>query len=82
MNEQEEAAYMLGRKAVLREQLSAALRGLGVDEDISREVLIDERAAAIATLREICEEHGDNDWPDDLHLVDILTKHLADYLEE
>ena len=40
-----------------------------------------ERAEAIQTLRHLCEQYGDLDWADDLHLADILSKHLAPYLE-
>lgn len=40
-----------------------------------------ERVAAIRLLREICAEYGDNDWPDDLHLEDILEKHLLRHLK-
>jgi hypothetical protein len=35
-----------------------------------------ERKEAIAKLREVCEEFGDNDWEDSLHLADIIEKHL------
>jgi hypothetical protein len=42
----------------------------------------DERKQAIAVLRELCGKFGDNDWPDDLYLSDIIEKHLGDYLEE
>jgi hypothetical protein len=80
MTESEEAAYVRGRKAVLREQLGTALRGLG-GEKLSREELIQERADAIAALREVCDDHGDNDWEDNLYLPDIITKHLADYFD-
>jgi hypothetical protein len=80
MNEKEEAAYMLGRKAVLREQLSAAMKGLNA-EDLTNEYLIQERVDAIAALRSVCNEHGDNDWEDDLYLSDIISKHLADHLD-
>ena len=39
-----------------------------------------ERRAAIAALREICEDFGDNDWSDDTPLVDIIRQHLAPHL--
>jgi predicted secreted protein len=39
-----------------------------------------EREDAVKLLREICEEHGDNDWADDLHLADVLEKHLYRHL--
>jgi len=43
------------------------------------EHLEQERAEAIQVLRRVCERLGDNDWPDNLHLVDILSKHLEDH---
>ncbi len=33
-----------------------------------------------AVLRNVCKDFGDNDWPDDLHLGDVIDKHLARYL--
>jgi len=80
MDEREEAAYMRGRKAVLGEMLGTALRGLG-GQNLSREDLLKERADAIAALRNICDDHGDNDWSDGLYLSDIISKHLGDYLD-
>lgn len=80
MDEREEAAYTLGRKAIYREMLSTALRYLG-GKDLSREDLIKERADTIAVLRGLCGDHGDNDWSDDLYLSDIISKHLGDYLD-
>ncbi len=29
-----------------------------------------------AMLRYVCGEVGDNDWPDTLHLADVIEKHL------
>lgn len=40
-----------------------------------------ERNEAIATLRDVCEEYGDNDWPDDLNMSDIIEKHLRRHLD-
>lgn len=82
MNEKEEAAYLRGRKAVRREQLGEILRELHADEDVTRERLIAERADAIATLRRVCDTHGDNDWHDTLRLSDIIDKHLARYIRD
>lgn len=42
--------------------------------------LLSERQQAVAKLREICGEFGDNAWPDELHLADVVEKHLAKYL--
>ena len=41
-----------------------------------------ERSQLVRALRRICEEHGDNDWPDDLALVDVLEKHLECHLDD
>lgn len=79
MNDAEEAAFIRGEKAMARRLLSMALRELH-GEELTPERLIAERADAIATLRRICDEHGDNDWEDNLHLSDILDKHLHRHL--
>lgn len=81
MTEAEEAAYIQGEKAMARRLLGLALRELHA-EDLTLERLIAERADAIATLRRICRHHGDNDWTDNLHLSDIIDKHLGRYLED
>ena len=41
-----------------------------------------ERQAAVRELRILCGRVGDNDWPDELDLGDIIGKHLAKYLVE
>lgn len=79
MTEEEEAAYMQGRKAVRREQLADALRELG-DDGSEHEWRI-ERNDVVAALRLICGDHGDNDWDDNDHLGDVISKHLADHLD-
>jgi hypothetical protein len=40
-----------------------------------------EREDVMKLLRRVCEEHGDNNWPDDLHLYDVLVKHLFIHLD-
>lgn len=42
-----------------------------------RDRLRREREAAVAMLRVECAAYDDNDWPDNLHLADIIEKHLA-----
>ena len=48
--------------------------------DRDKVALVTERAGAIAALRSLCKHFGDNDWPDELELSDIIEKHLARYL--
>jgi hypothetical protein len=44
--------------------------------------MVAEREAAIASLRSVCHLHGDNNWDTDLHMADIINKHLANHLDE
>jgi hypothetical protein len=75
MNEQQEKAYMEGQRAIWLKLLRTCLYELGMEE-ISKESLILEREEAISILRTVCSEFGDNDWPDNLHLADIIDKHF------
>jgi predicted secreted protein len=70
---------MEGRKAVRREQLAEALRELG--NEGSGDQWRTERADIVAALRSICRGHGDNDWKDNQHLGDVISKHLAAHLD-
>jgi hypothetical protein len=80
-----ERGYIEGRRfsdlARLREILRS-IAGLGADENLAVKFgqLQVERLETIARLRDICRDHGDNDWPDDLHLADIVEKHLHRHL--
>ncbi len=82
-----ERAYIEGARAAWRRQLQAALgelRSYGAEVDTEQRL-----AAAVlelddtrAGLRELCRDHGDNDWPDNLYLRDVVEKHLAPHLDE
>lgn len=69
-----ERGYTDGQRAIYAQMLSEALRGLGLRSGIGD--LLVEREKAIATLRRICETYGDNDWSPDLHLSDIIDRHI------
>lgn len=61
--------YVLGAaKATVQAVATLSLRvaGLEAHEDATRK-----------QLRIECEELGDNEWPDDLHLADVIEKHMA-----
>ena len=75
----DEAAYTQGSNATWRRILAEAVRELGHEGNAERWRL--ERADAVAALRSICESHGDNDWPDNLRLGDVITKHLQRHME-
>lgn len=78
--EEHDRIYEMGCKTAWLGLLRQAMRELG-DETPSEAKLVAERAAAIATLRSVCSEYGDNDWDDDLNLSDIIDKHLRRHLE-
>lgn len=74
--------YIRGQRSLLLSQLGAIVRKLQPCDEVTVAHLISERESAIQALRTICDEHGDNDWDENLHLADIINKHLGDYLEE
>jgi hypothetical protein len=78
VNDQEEAAYTRGQRAVFLHLLNDCLLMLGYDEK-KIAGLVSEREETIALLRSECAEWGDNDWDSSLHLTDILSKHLLRY---
>ena len=88
--EREDEAYERGEADVYRRLLSMAIRGMGVDEipdDADRmrlriARLEAEMADARVQLRKLCEDFGDTDWPDNLHLGDVIERHLARALYE
>lgn len=83
MNERDDQHWNDGHRAAWRSLLSTALRELGYDgEEAARTRWILEREAAVAQLRQVCADHGDNDWPDNLHLADVIEKHLARHLPD
>lgn len=71
-----------GNRAAWVGMLEHCVRHLGYDStEASKIAWISERERAVGMLRQICEAHGDNDWPDDLHLADVIEKHLWRNLE-
>ena len=79
MTESEEQAYLDGERAALTRIVRECLRELG-HEDKTIAKLVAEREATVAQLRRLCEEFGDNDWDAELHLADVVEKHLGRYL--
>jgi hypothetical protein len=76
-------AWMQGRHSALNSIMLQCLRELGYSErEAQIAKLAAEREEAIAMLRQVCAEHGDNDWEDSLHLADIIENHLWRHLEE
>ncbi len=83
MTQKEEKAYLEGERAAWRRVLSEAAKALGYKTDDGKlAAYLAEREQAIAALRDVCETYGDNDWEPDLHLADIIEKHLGRDLDE
>ena len=81
MTQQEEQAYCDGQKSVWRRLLAECLTFLGNDPAADATRWAVERADVVATLRKLCRDYGDQDWPDDLHLTDVIEKHLWRHVE-
>ena len=79
MSEAEEKIWQAGRSAafvsIVENVTSQLPRGKA-----EQAALLTERQRAIVALRELCAKFGDNDWPDDLYLADIIEKHLGRHL--
>lgn len=77
-----EAGYTRGSRMAWVLMLGQCVKQLGIeDPDAARTAWIAERELAIGVLRQLCKEHGDNDWPETLALPDIIEKHLGRYLD-
>ena len=69
--------FIAGQRHALITMIKQATRELGYDDPEAEKVSwISEREHAIAQLRALCEVIGDNDWDENLHLGDIIEKHV------
>ena len=74
-----ESGYEEGRRQTATELLALAANMMEGDRPNIAD-LQKERLMVVTALRRVCEEHGDNEWPDNLHLADVIEKHLARHL--
>lgn len=82
MTEAEEKSYLEGQRSVWVSMLLTCLKNLGYDDPAAKQAQwITEREETIAVLRSVCRTHGDNDWDENLHLGDVIDKHLYKHLE-
>lgn len=84
MNENEERIYMDGEASTLKNMITYCqnkLRAYGIKLK-TKDEFDQERIEIISLLRMHCDEYGDNDWDDNLHLSDIIDKHLMRHIEQ
>jgi len=81
-----EEDYTRGSRSAYRFMMLHCMQNLDVEtepEELEKKVaqLLAEREEAIGALRDLCRDCGDNEWSDDLHLADIIDKHLGRHLD-
>jgi hypothetical protein len=82
MDERKEEIWVRGNRAAWLRMLGECLRQLGIDDpDAGRIRWVEERQDAVAALRMLCDDFGDNEWEDNLYLADVIEKHLGDHLQ-
>ena len=79
MDDKQEQAFADGEKRAYSSILRECLRNLGISDlrEVQQLELFAERQDTITALREVCEDFGSNDWPDNLYLSDVIRKHLT-----
>ena len=80
MNKREEKIFLQGNQAAWRQILYHCLPHLNDTLEKSYSQIVLERSEAIQSLRNICQDFGDLDWDNNLHLADIINKHLGKHL--
>lgn len=83
MTPSEERAFLFeaGTRAAWRRLLTIVLQELGYEDIAAGQAQwITEREAAIVQLRTLCEDFGDTEWDERLHLADVIEKHLGRHL--
>lgn len=72
-----EESYLWGQKQLLVSQMREIIRQLGYPTDMTIEARIIEREEALIALKQKCQDAGKpTNWPDGLHLADIINKYL------
>src|SRR6478609_4865237 len=82
MSDQRDDDYMRGYRAAFATMATRCAGELGGGDPAARLAFLEaERVRTVAALRRVCTEHGDNGWPDTLHLPDVVEKFLGRYLD-
>lgn len=83
MSEREDKAYIRGNRDAWMQIYREAASQLGYDTAEGKlAALQEERERAVRALRAVCAKYGDNDWPDNAYLPDVIDKYLERPLDE
>jgi hypothetical protein len=82
VDERIDRAYVRGMEGVWRSLVQQGIANIGPSPVRDLGALHAERHDAVRALREVCALLGDNDWEDDLHLGDIIEKHVLPHIED
>lgn len=84
MSEVRDEHWARGNRAAWVRMLETCIRELGIeDPDVGQARWVSEREDTNAKLRELAEEYGlDSNWPEDLHLADVVEKWIWKRLPE
>lgn len=81
MTEREEEVYTRGQRSAWTALLRECLKQLGyTGTEAEAAAWVTEREESVAVLRRACAEWGDNEWNEDLHIADVIDKHLVGHL--
>lgn len=72
--------FFQGYAAAFKNMLGLCIKNLDYDETKLARVVL-EREEALVVLRRLCMEFGDMEWDENLHLADIIDKHLGRHLD-
>lgn len=78
-----ERDWMRGNKYAWMAIVSQALREIGQRNDtMKKAALILERQQTVNALRDLSAVLGCDDWPDDLHLADVVNKYIIPAVDD
>lgn len=78
-----EEQWARGHRAAWLGVLQTAIKELGYETtEVEQAKWILEREQAVQSLRMACDDYGDNEWTERLHLGDVVDKHLVRHLNE
>lgn len=76
-----EKMFERGERAAYAKLLGVAVAALYPAADMKLERLLLEREDTVRALRQVCADHGSNEWEPDANLGNVINVHLAPRLD-